>query len=331
MIWHMTTSENITQPDRTRSLETNRRHALEVRDKNLQIVQDLERKLGVTERWKLGSMEWRAAAKRVAMRKYQCALDNLEQLVVARIFELTKMNMSQTGMKFHLYYYHFSDLHLGYSLRQHIAKALKARSQAVHNALDRYNAAAQDLTPPRPTLQWSDVVNYAFLSEFDLLRDAREDVRERLWSSPTGRMAMDLYFKIQRATEEIDRLNIEIQRLITYIQDEEKYLRAQELEYQVSQPAISHQITRYRLERSRYNAQHIRRLKELVALPGFTGKIGPGKHAGSDGLDVRVDDMDDSTRPSAEDVELEEEEDAEEEEISLARDFDNIMHIAWDT
>ena len=35
-------------------------------------------------------------------------------------------------------------------------------------------------------------------------------------------------------------------------------------------------------------------------------------------------------RVSAEDVELEED-DAEEEEISLARDFDNIMHIAWDT
>ena len=31
------------------------------------------------------------------MRKYQRSLDNLEGLVVARIFELTKMNRSQTG------------------------------------------------------------------------------------------------------------------------------------------------------------------------------------------------------------------------------------------
>lgn len=106
---------------------------------------------------------------------------------------------------------------LGYKLRKHIAKALQARSKAVRAALDRYNAAAQEIDPPRPTLQWKDVVNYVFLSEFDLLRDARQDVRTRPWARPAGRMAMDLYFKIQRAKEEIDRLNIEIPRVITYI------------------------------------------------------------------------------------------------------------------
>src|ERR1700722_6349417 len=223
-IWQTSTPESYAMPgrsDKTQSLETNRRHALELRDKNLEVVQDLERKLGVTERWRVGSIEWRAAAKCVAMRKYQCALDNLERLVVARIFELTKMNLSQTGLKISfIKNWPFADCTLGYNLRQHIAKALKARSQAVHNALDRYNAAAQEVTPPRPTLEWSNIVNYAFLSEFDLLRDARQDIRDRPWSCPTGRMAMDLYFKIQRANEEIDRLNVEIQRLITYIQDE---------------------------------------------------------------------------------------------------------------
>jgi len=33
----------------------------------------------------------------VAMRKYQWALDRIEGLIVARMFELMKMNMSQTG------------------------------------------------------------------------------------------------------------------------------------------------------------------------------------------------------------------------------------------
>jgi len=90
--------------DSTRSLETSRRHALEVYDRNLQSVQDLEKKLDITERWKVGGLQWRAAAKLVTMRKYQRALDNLESLVVARIFELTKMNMSQTGVSSGLLY-----------------------------------------------------------------------------------------------------------------------------------------------------------------------------------------------------------------------------------
>lgn len=104
-LWVQATPQTMSRGNRdnTRSLETNRRHALEVYEKNLQSVQDLEKKLEITERWKIGSPNWRAAAKLVVARKYQKALDNLESLVVARIFELTKMNMSQTGMKCILY------------------------------------------------------------------------------------------------------------------------------------------------------------------------------------------------------------------------------------
>jgi len=99
-LWHQATPQTMSHGhgDTTGSLETSRRHALEVHEKHLQSVQDLEKKLEITQRWKVGSLEWRAAAKLVAMHKYQKALDNLEGLVVARIFELTKMNMSQTGM-----------------------------------------------------------------------------------------------------------------------------------------------------------------------------------------------------------------------------------------
>jgi hypothetical protein len=86
--------------DTTQTVETERRHKLEDRDKDLQAVQDLEKKLGIPCRWEVGGVEWEKAEKLVTMRKYQRAIDNLEGLVVARIFELTKMNMSQTGLSF---------------------------------------------------------------------------------------------------------------------------------------------------------------------------------------------------------------------------------------
>jgi hypothetical protein len=84
--------------DNTRVIETRRRHAIENRDKDLATVQALEMRMGVTERWIRGSAESHEAARLLHMRKYQRALDVLEGLVVARVFELNKMNRSQTGI-----------------------------------------------------------------------------------------------------------------------------------------------------------------------------------------------------------------------------------------
>ena len=83
--------------DVTRVIETKRQHAFEKHEKDLAVVQMLEVRLGITNRWELGGPEGEEAAKLLLMRKYQRCLDTLEGLVVARIFELTKMNRSQTG------------------------------------------------------------------------------------------------------------------------------------------------------------------------------------------------------------------------------------------
>jgi hypothetical protein len=61
------------------------------------VVQDLENKLGVAICWVAGSPEWKDASTKVVLCQYQRCIDTLEGLVVARMFELTKMNMSQTG------------------------------------------------------------------------------------------------------------------------------------------------------------------------------------------------------------------------------------------
>jgi hypothetical protein len=83
--------------DFTRTTETKRRHAFEKHDKDLAAVHSLELRLGIIAHWVPGSPEWEEAGRLVSMQKYQRSLDNLEGLVVARIFELTKMNRSQTG------------------------------------------------------------------------------------------------------------------------------------------------------------------------------------------------------------------------------------------
>ncbi len=95
-------------------------------------------------------------------------------------------------------------------MRKHIGKALKACSQAIWTALSQYNAAAAALSPPRPPLQWDCVVEYAFLADFDLLQDVQQDMSDHKWATPAGHQAMDMYFKICRAREEVKHLNIKI-------------------------------------------------------------------------------------------------------------------------
>ena len=83
--------------DKTQTCETEHCHALEEYDKDLRVVHEQEKKLHISIRWVPGCEDWERIGKMVSMHKYQQALDQIEGLIVARMFELMKMNMSQTG------------------------------------------------------------------------------------------------------------------------------------------------------------------------------------------------------------------------------------------
>lgn len=171
-------------------------------------------------------------------------------------------------------------------MRKHIAKALQARSKAVKNAIERYNAAAIMLEPPMAQLDWEQVVDYAFLADFDILRDTRAEVQLRPWTRPSYRLAMDTYFKTLRAREEIHRLNIEIRRVVTWIPDENRILRAKEAELMEVEGKtekevegdlqMAVQVRLYRERRGRFDETHMQRFWALRKLPGFTGTLTPG-------------------------------------------------------
>ena len=81
----------------TGRIETQQRHVLELHTKALEVVQDLEIHLGIQMRWRVDDDNWATAATLVQNRRYQHAIDELEGLIIARMFELTKVNMSDTG------------------------------------------------------------------------------------------------------------------------------------------------------------------------------------------------------------------------------------------
>lgn len=84
----------------TRKLETDRRLAIELRENCLKQVIDLEVSMGIEKRWDLLSPEYLETLGYLATRKYQRALEELQRLVVQRLFELHRMNVSATGEQF---------------------------------------------------------------------------------------------------------------------------------------------------------------------------------------------------------------------------------------
>ena len=80
---------NVSQARKTK---TTRQHVMEKHETNLRMVQELEGKLRVDVCWTPNDHDWQASVKLVAEREYYRALDHLEGLIVACLFELSKMN-----------------------------------------------------------------------------------------------------------------------------------------------------------------------------------------------------------------------------------------------
>jgi hypothetical protein len=135
---------------------------------------------------------------------------------------------------------------------------------------------ARLLPTPRRQLDWKEVVEYALLADFDLLRDARQDISNHPWATPAGWLAMDLYFKIARAHEEITRLNIEIHHIATYIRDEDHFLQYLETKALQTNAQLALQIKLHHAERGRFHNLHRRRLHDIARLDSFSGNILPG-------------------------------------------------------
>ena len=60
-------------------------------------LEDIERRMGISERWTEDSAEYKEAQAYVKNRRFIRAVDQLERLVVQRLFELSKANLAGTG------------------------------------------------------------------------------------------------------------------------------------------------------------------------------------------------------------------------------------------
>ena len=73
-------------------------------------------------------------------------------------------------------------------MRMSIWKALKWRGAAICTAIDKYNKLATQMRPPALTLDWKNIVNYTFISEFEILRHtySHADIASCPWIAPAN-------------------------------------------------------------------------------------------------------------------------------------------------
>ncbi|GBE86266.1 hypothetical protein SCP_0901450 [Sparassis crispa] len=168
-----------------------------------------------------------------------------------------------------------------YWVHTHIAKSLQVHCKAICNAVKVYNAAANALVPPHPTLDWTKVSHYSFIDEFHILKDTRNDVRQKEWTRPAVREAMKQARRIAQAHVELKRCNIEVHRLHTSIRDEELQFMAVINQLKEQQALICGAVEDFCERHHNVNARHLMRLQRLYALNGFTGAPSPGQQKGS--------------------------------------------------
>jgi hypothetical protein len=81
-----------------RALEAERKSALNRLNLAINAVEDLERRMGLTERWTPAHEEYQKADEYLKNHRFIRAVEALEGLVVQRLFELSKANLSGTGV-----------------------------------------------------------------------------------------------------------------------------------------------------------------------------------------------------------------------------------------
>lgn len=162
-------------------------------------------------------------------------------------------------------------LYSGVKLRTHIAKALKARSHAIRKAIAEYNSVASKIQ--RPELDIETVLQYVTFGEFDLLREG-QDISAIPWLRTPERKATLTYLKIQRANEEILRLNVEIQRLYAFIQTEESVWEGLVSKLADTHSPLMYQAIKYLKRLASFNQTHRIRLAKLKSLDGYSGPLG---------------------------------------------------------
>ncbi|OSD06286.1 hypothetical protein PYCCODRAFT_1442536 [Trametes coccinea BRFM310] len=122
-------------------------------------------------------------------------------------------------------------------------------------------------------LLWLDILDMSTLADLDILRDTWQDIRAQPWAKPSHRRAMNLYFNIKGAREEIFRLNVEIPRLFTFLLDEHTDYQAAIAGCSSNDAPLPHKLCQRWKYQELVSTHIVRHLVQASRLLGFSGSV----------------------------------------------------------
>ncbi|KAG1850404.1 hypothetical protein F4604DRAFT_1934402 [Suillus subluteus] len=228
---------DVPMQEHSKATEAERTSALRRLQLQMNVVEDFEHRHGIGECWIPSDPRYVQALEYSSQRRFIHVVEELEGLVVQRLFELSKVNLSGT-------------------------------------ALDRYNKLAPLQVPPRPILDYAEVVGYAALGEFTLLKHSCHDLLTRPWATPENHEMAAKFFKVLCSHEEITCLNVEIGRLHAWMEFEEKSMvSAIAALNREASPLLASELQRQYAARRCVNNIHRARLQGVCLLDGYTGAL----------------------------------------------------------
>ena len=145
------------------------------------------------------------------------------------------------------------------------------QSDAVKKAIKQYNNQAELLDPPTLPISWEEIVEYAFVGEFDILCITWSDIWQEKWTKKSYRDATMKYYKLSRAQEEIKRLNIEVGWLRSFIYKETEHTEHVIEEISHDKPSWAAELCRWWILQSSVNRIHLQCLRQFQCEPYYTG------------------------------------------------------------
>ncbi len=316
----------------TRRSETRAKDWEHRREELRRQLEAMELKLGIRTRWQPDQKEYQDALAYMRDRDYHRALNNLQRVLVKRLFELHHLNVAGLSEYFPslLIPAHFIS---GYKMRTHMAKSLQVRSKAVRRAVAAYNRAAVQLQPPKATLEWKVVSHYNFLDDFHLLKDSRGDLRDRAWADPVIREAMHRFQRLSRAREELVYCNVGVQRLHTSIVDERVHFSNTLHALKAKPTPLLGAVEEYIRRRESVNALLLERISDIHALKGFTGSKVTGTRVGGSPIPVEQLGSSDASVPQllrqGDDILSDgSDDDSEKEDLSTLVDYLAVLRVS---
>ncbi|KAH0826019.1 hypothetical protein J3R83DRAFT_7500 [Lanmaoa asiatica] len=246
----------------------------------LNAVLNFEKLHGISHHWTPDDLEYRALLAYVQHWEFICTVDECEGLVIQHLFKLAKANLTGTG----------------YKMQKHISKALTRRSGAVCSTLDQYNKLAHCQTPPHPKLDYTQVISYATLGDFALLKHSHANLLAKPWSISANHEMATKYFKVLHLHEKIVCLGVEVRRLQAWVNFEDDAIRSAINKLKLDDPTyLVAEMENLYAERHHVNDIHCARLSKICALDGFSGMdASPSGHGRDSGrIPVSAEEVDD--------------------------------------